>query len=115
MKIVCRAGAAWSGGSDAMKTIGLQIAVGLAIMFGSAAASAEPVRTPTKNGADAVQEDISSRHRGYRHSNVRMHKRHLVYSSYPHAPWYSRDYFPRYDHYPRIPINIVYRPAYYAF
>jgi hypothetical protein len=97
-----------------MKTIGLRIAVGLAIMFGSAAANAEPARTPTKNGAEAAQEDISSRHRGYRHSHVRIHKRYL-YSSYPHAPWYSRDYFPRYEHYPRVPISSVYRPAYYAF
>ena len=91
----------------------LQIAVGLAIMFGSVAASAEPVRTPIKSGVNAVQEDVSSRHRGHRH--LRMHKRYFVYSSYPHAPWYSRDYFPRYDHYPRVPISIVYRPAYYQF
>jgi hypothetical protein len=98
-----------------MKTIGLQIAVGLAIIFGSAAASAEPIRTPMNHGADAAQEDISSRHRGYRHPHVRTHKRYLVYSSYPNAHWLSRDYFPRYYHYPRVPISIVYRPAYYQF
>ena len=58
-----------------MKTIGLQIAIGLAIMFGSATASAEPVRTPVAKGVDAVEHDISSRHRRHHHRVVR-HKRY---------------------------------------
>jgi hypothetical protein len=95
-----------------MGRMGLQIAVGLAITFGSAAASAEPVRTPVIKDAAAVEQDISSRHRLH---HRRVHRGYLLYSSYPRAPWYSRDYFPRYYHYPRVPISVVYRPAYYAF
>jgi len=95
-----------------MRRIGLQFAVGLAIVFGSAAASAEPVRTPTKNGVAAIQDDISSRHRGYRHSHLVVHKRYRAYSSYPWAPWFSRDYFPRYYTYAPLPISIVYRGLY---
>ena len=91
-----------------MKTIGLQIAIGLAIGFGSTAASAETIPTPVKQSADAVEHQMSSRHR-HSHRLVRTHKRYLVYSSYPHAPWYSRDYFPRYYTYPPTPISIVYR------
>jgi hypothetical protein len=95
-----------------MRTIGLQIATGLAIMFGSVAASAEPVPMPTSRGTEAVAQDMSSRHRLH---HRRVHRGYLLYSSYPRAPWYTRDYFPRYYHYPRVPINIVYRPAYYAY
>jgi hypothetical protein len=57
---------------------------------------------------------MSSRHR-HPHRLVPIHKRYLVYSSYPRAPWYSRDFFPRYYDYPHVPISIVYRPAYYQF
>ena len=98
-----------------MKTIGLQIAIGLALISGCATANAETIRTPINKGADAVEQDASSRHRHHHRHVARIHKRYLVYSSYPRAPWYSRDYFPRYYHYPRVPISVVYRPAYYAF
>ena len=90
-----------------MKTIGLQIAIGLAVIGGSATASAEPVRTPIAKGVDAVEQDISSRHR--RHHRRVVYKGYPLYSSYPNAPWYSRDYFPRYYTYPPLPIHIVYR------
>jgi hypothetical protein len=94
-----------------MRTIGLQIAVGLAIMFGPATAGAEGLRTPAGQSADAAEHDVSSRHRGYRHHHrvVRHYKRYLVYSSYPRAPWHSRDYFPRYYPYPPKPVVVVYR------
>ena len=92
-----------------MKTIGLQIAIGLAIIFGCATARAEAIRTPINKGADAVEQDISSRHRLYHRRVVRIYKGCPVYSSYPRAPWYSRDYFPRYYTYPPKPIDVVYR------
>lgn len=91
-----------------MKTIGLQIAVGLMVVLGSAAANAEPVWTPVDKSVDAVAQDASSRHRHHHRRIVGIHTRYDVYSSYPRAPWYSRDYFPRYQAYPLRPISVVY-------
>jgi hypothetical protein len=102
-----------------MKTIGLQIALGLAIMFGSATASAEALQSPISQRAEAAEEEISSRHRcacrwqRHHHRVARVHKRSykgkFVYFRYGGAPWHSRHYFPRWrDYYPK-PIAIVYR------
>lgn len=92
-----------------MKTIGLQIAIGLAIMFGSAAAHAETIRTAMNNGAVAVEPDLSSRQQRHHHRAVRMHKRYYMYSSYPRAPWHSIDYFPRYQLNHPAPVRGAYR------
>lgn len=96
------------GRNDAMKTIGLQIAIGLALMSACATANAETIRTPINKGTDAVAQDASSRHRLHHGRVVRIH-RYPLYSSYPRAPWYSRDYFPRYYTYAPLPILVVYR------
>jgi len=92
-----------------MKTICLQIAIGLALISGCATANAETIRPPINKGTDAVAQDASSRHRLHHGRVVRIHKGYPVYSSYPRAPWYSRDYFPRYYTYPHLPILVVYR------
>jgi hypothetical protein len=107
-RLAARENGACSGRGAQMKTIGLQIAIGLAIAFGSATASAETLRTPVYQSVDSVEQQLSSRHR-HSHRQIRVHKRFLVYSSYPRAPWHSRDYFPRYYHYPPVPISVVYR------
>jgi hypothetical protein len=100
-----------------MKAIGLQIAMGIAIILGSATANAEAPRSRTDTRIETTAEHFSSRHRcacrsARHHRLVRMHKGHhkaRFYSNYPHAPWYSRHYLPRWrDDYPK-PIVIVYR------
>jgi hypothetical protein len=102
-----------------MKTIGLQIVIGLLAVFGSATASADAIHAPKNNRAEAAEEQISSRgrcacrwqrphhrvagvHKGY-------YKSKFVYSNYAGAPWYSRNYFPRWRDYYRKPIVVVYR------
>ena len=102
-----------------MKAIGLQIAMGLAIIFGSATANAEATRSRMDKLIETTAEHFSSRHRcacrssRHHHRQVRLHRGHhkvrFVYSDYPRAPWYSRNYLPRWrDYYPNH-IVIVYR------
>ena len=95
-----------------MKAIGFQMAVGLAILMWTAAANADAVRSP---GNQYPVEEFSSRHRcacqWQRPHRVHKHAHRgkLLFSRYPNAPWYSRDYRPRFvDYYPR-PVVIVYR------
>ena len=102
-----------------MKAIGLQVVLGLAIISGSATANAETIRSRVDKRIETTAEHYSSRHRcacrlpRHHHRLVRLHRGHhrerFVYSNYPRAPWYSRDYLPRWrDYYPK-PIVIVYR------
>lgn len=103
-----------------MKTMTPVIAAGLSILFGSATASAGEM-SPTDNGrvAALTADEVSSRHRcvcrSQRHHRrkvrtiTRYHRSIRLHSSYPHAPWHSFDYFPRYRLDYSRPIVIVYR------
>lgn len=99
-----------------MKMLGLPFAIGVAILFGSSAGNAETFRMQTT--ADATE--LSSRHRclcrTHRSTRVVGIYKHRCYrssycyrSNYPHAPWRSVDYFPRYYLYYPGPIRILYR------